>query len=327
MTNLDVEGLIDIVTGEERTWPEREQAVERLIELGEPAVLPLLQALERHPSTLLMEALGRLRDPRAVASLAAALTQENPHVRQAAATALGLIGDPRAIGPLIDAFRVESGDEEDIVAWQDAATALARLGTPALHPLVAALSDENWNVRAWSACALGESGDRRAVEPLIAALDDSVGQVRLDAAEALGRIGDRRAIGALVTILDDPDEWLRLYAVRALGHLVTGEAFAPLVNALDDPHIDVRCQALYALSESAGPAAVDLLLARTTDPNTVVRTAAVLALGRAGDERVIPVLEWIAQHDQGELGRAMEVRQAARYAIERIRERNLNQSR
>jgi HEAT repeat protein len=290
MQDRDLARLIDIVTGRESPWPERKQAVERMVALGEPAVLPLIQALERHSSTLLMEALGRLRDPRAVVPLATALTQESPHIRQAAATALGLIGDPQAIGPLIDAFRVESGDTEDITAWLDAAEALARIGEPAVGPLITALADENWIVRASSAEALGQLGDPRAVMPLIAALSDTELQVRIDATVALGKIRDPSAIDAVAARLNDPaeDELVRSAAARALGQLVRGAVFTPLVDALDDPLIDVRCQALYALAESAGPSSVDLLLARTTDPNTYVRHAAVSALGRVGDESLIP---------------------------------------
>jgi HEAT repeat protein len=324
MQDLDVERLIGIATGQAGTWPERNQAVERLVELGEPAVLPLIEALERRSSSLLIEALGRLRDPRAVAPVVAALTQENPHVRQAAATALGLIGDPQAVGPLIDSFRVKSGDTEDITAWLDATEALARIGEPAVGPLIAALADENWLVQTSSAIALGQLGDLRAVVPLIVTLSDIELQVRLDATEALGKLGDPDAIDAVAARLNDPAEHdlVREQAARALGQLIRGEVFAPLVSALDDPDVDVRCQALYALAESAGPAAVDVLLARTTDPNTYVRHAAVTALGRVGNESLIPLLEGIAQQDQDELGRAMWVREAARYAIESIRQRH-----
>jgi len=225
----EIARLIAIVTGERVVWRDREAAVERLVEVGEPAVLPLIQAFERDHVGLLMRALGRLGDPRAVEPLLAALSQVNPHVRQDAATALGLIGDPQAIGPLIDAFRVESGDTEDITAWQNAAQALARLGAPAIEPLIAALADEDWNVRTWSADALGLLGSPQAVGPLISALSDAERQVRIDATVALGKIGDASAAEALVARLSDPfeDELVRMYAARALGHVVKGEVFAP----------------------------------------------------------------------------------------------------
>jgi HEAT repeat protein len=315
--------LIAIVTGERVVWREREAAVERLVALGKPAVVPLIQALEQDHAGVLMRALGRLGDARAVEPLLAALCQVNPHVRQDAATALGLIGDPRAIGPLIDAFRLESGDTEDITAWQDAAQALARLGAPAVEPLIRALRDENSTVRAWSAHALGQMGIPQAVGPLIAALADADLQVRSDASVALGKIGDASAAEALVARLSDPqeNELVRMDAARALGNVVTGAVFAPLAAALDDPAIEVRCQALWALAESAGPRAVDLLLARITDPEACIRHAAVHALAGVGDENLIPLLERIEHQDQGRC-RAVLVRETAHYAIECIKKRH-----
>jgi HEAT repeat protein len=55
----------------------------------------------------------------------------------------------------------------------------------AVEPLIAALKDEDVNVRWPAARALGEIKDPRAVEPLIAALKDEELHVRWPAAEAL----------------------------------------------------------------------------------------------------------------------------------------------
>jgi len=326
----EIADLIAILTAERVAWVERKQAAKRLQELGKPAVLPLLQVPAHGKAgwgtELLIETLGRIGDPRAVEPLIAVLKCESPHARQEAAKALARIGDQRAIGPLIDAFRVESGDTEDITAWQDAAQALARLGAPSFSPLVAALSDEHGNVRAWSADALGQLGDVQAVEPLIKALSDSDRQVRIDATVALGTIGDPRAVDAVVTRLTDPDEHVRMAATQALGHLIRGEVFAPLVTALDDPDVEGRCQALWALAESAGAAAVDLFVARVADPAPFVRRVAVQLLGEVGDARVIPLLEPIAQLDEGRY-RALGTKDGALLAIERIMKRHNIQSR
>jgi len=54
-----------------------------------------------------------------------------------------------------------------------------------VEPLIAALKDEDVNVRWPAARALGEIKDPRAVEPLIAALKDEELHVRWAAAEAL----------------------------------------------------------------------------------------------------------------------------------------------
>ncbi|MEO0137911.1 MAG: HEAT repeat domain-containing protein [candidate division WOR-3 bacterium] len=59
----------------------------------------------------------------------------------------------------------------------------------ALERFIAALKDENSDVRRCAAQALGKIKDNRAVEPLIAALKDEVSDVRRSAEEALKKIG------------------------------------------------------------------------------------------------------------------------------------------
>jgi len=58
-----------------------------------------------------------------------------------------------------------------------------------VEPLIAALKDEDVNVRWPAARALGEIKDTRAIKPLIAALKDAEWIVREAAAEALIKIG------------------------------------------------------------------------------------------------------------------------------------------
>ena len=62
---------------------------------------------------------------------------------------------------------------------------------------IAALKDEDSEVRWNAAKALGKIGDA-AVAPLIAALKDGDPEVRGNAAKALGEIGDKRAVDPLL---------------------------------------------------------------------------------------------------------------------------------
>jgi bilin biosynthesis protein len=78
---------------------------------------------------------------------------------------------------------------------------LAKMGKPAIGPLIRALGDENRQVRSEAAWALGKIKDRRAVEPLICALADESNIVRTESAFPLGEIGDKKAIKPLETIL------------------------------------------------------------------------------------------------------------------------------
>jgi HEAT repeat protein len=146
-------------------------------ELGDQrAVEPLIDALKDEKADVRREASGalaRIGEP-ALMPLVAELEDEDGRAREAAARALGLLGDVRSIGPLIAACK-------DEIAHVEAAAALARLGAPAVEPLIAALEGGDPLTRRSATIALGLGRDRRAIEPLTAALKDDDKQVRQDA--------------------------------------------------------------------------------------------------------------------------------------------------
>ncbi len=133
----------------------RNRAVEELVEIGDPAVEPLIAVLE----------------------------DEDVSVQKYATDALGRIGDVRAVEPLL--LAASKAGPSTLGKTQ---VALREIGEPAVEPLIAALQDEDSSVRRWAAWALGEIGDARAVEPLIAALNDRDFWVRRTTAEALEKI-------------------------------------------------------------------------------------------------------------------------------------------
>ena len=322
----EIARLIAVVVREcedwsDEDWSERQQAVERLEEIGKPAVLPLIDALTPTSlgTELVIEALGMIRDTRAVEPLMAFLKQDEYENRDAAATALGRIGDVRIITPLIASVRGTFDVMSKFTTMQGVASALARLGTPAFDALITGLSDQDNRVREMSAYALGELRDARAVEPLIGALTDSdnYSSIRMAAAVALGQIGDVRAVDALVTCLSDSNKWVRIDAIQSLSYLTKGQLFAPLVSILDDPDVDIRRYALTALDANSGPAVIELLLARADDPDPCIRLAAVICLAGAHDMNLIPKLEEIRDQDQGTCHSHL-IRDAAVFAIQNI---------
>jgi HEAT repeat protein len=109
---------------------------DKCVEIGAPAVKPLLVALKHKDKV----------------------------TRQAVAEALGKIGMP-AVEPLIAALK-----GSDRTMREGVAEALGKIGAPAVEPLIAALEDRH--VQATVAIALGQISDPRAVEPLIAVLKD-----------------------------------------------------------------------------------------------------------------------------------------------------------
>jgi len=138
-------------------------------------------------------------------------------VRLHAAKALGEAKDARAVEPLIAAL----GDKG---CGHTAANALAKIGKPAVEPLIVALKNENPFVRRNAAEALGEIKDSSAVKPLIDTLKDNDLIVRRNAAKALGKIKDSSAEEPLTSALKDESPAVRRNAAIALREMGKPEA-------------------------------------------------------------------------------------------------------
>jgi hypothetical protein len=114
-----------------------------------------------------------------------------------------------------------------------------------VEPLIAALRDSDWRVRAYAAWALGHSGDARATEPLIALLGEPIWRVRAMSAHALANLADPQARSAMLAAIDDPAWQVRMEVVRYLA--VTGGERAAIRAMKEDRHIAVRSAAESAL--------------------------------------------------------------------------------
>lgn len=184
------------------------------------------------------------------------------------------------------------------VRWQ-AANALAELRDPVtVEPLIAALADPDWEVRAAAAAALGMIRDPRALGPLLAALRDPVKGLRQAAAGSLGQIGDPRAVEALAVALRDPDAGVRAMAAGTLGQFGAGPWVEPLAAALADQDREVHQAALRSLGRIGDPRAVPGLIAIfKSGESWVDRDDAARALGAIGDPRAVdPLLTALRIH-------------------------------
>ncbi len=229
------------------------------------------------------------RRPDQVENLIAALQDEDPRLRETAASGLGLLGDARAVEALIAAL-----EDEDWEVRLEAAGALGEIGDAgAVEPLIVALQDEASDVREEAAGALGEIGDARAVEALIAAIE--IEDVRFEThaqkalREALGEIGDA-AVEPLIAALQDEDPQVRWVAASALGEIRDARAVEPLIAALQDEDSDVRKMTARALGEIGDARAVEPLLAASRNGDLEVVAAAYrffIARGEPGTESTL----------------------------------------
>ena len=145
--------------------------------------------------------------------------------------------DERAFRQLVEKLRVVDG-----ALCFSAAAALAKVGEPALTPLVEALQDSQYPVRQAVALALGELKNTRAVEPLIGALGDDHEYVRQAAAASLSKTGDARAVQPLIGTTRDDNVLVRRMAVIALGQIGDDSAL-PSLERLAAEDIDRVAQA------------------------------------------------------------------------------------
>lgn len=161
-----------------------------LAEVGEPAVLPLIRALQ----------------------------SANPQTRGCSANALGRIGAYQAFEPIRTLLETET----DFITKLDLIDALGRMGDPrAVEVLLRYLEGTKQQNRGWliriTANALGRIGTAAVVQPLCKILDaDSDWFARLGAVEGLGHMREEAALAALRNALTDQDERVRSQARQSL---------------------------------------------------------------------------------------------------------------
>jgi beta-lactamase regulating signal transducer with metallopeptidase domain len=150
---------------------------------------------------------------------------------------------------------------------EQAAIALASMGSPAFAPLVNQLTSKNSTVRRNAAWAIGELHEMPPATRAAAGPD-------------------------LASLLGDADEWVRMAAARALGELRDSRATEALVLRLSDSNWRVRELATWALSEMKDPRAVEgLCKALLSDAQVQVRFGAADALGEIRNAEAIPALK------------------------------------
>lgn len=242
------------------------------------------------------------------------------------------------IGPLLARL-----DSPDVGIRYQAARELLSLRDRSIVPhLIAALGSTNAFVRTYAAYALGQLGDGRAVVPLIELLAyvahghvNVYANVGSAAATALGQLGDRRAVEVLISTLDDP--YVALDAVKALSRIGDRRAVQPLIAALRATHDPSMATALGNLGDHAAvEPLLELLRALKAQKEIWPQAAkhvsarreaifyyyAVRALGKLGDDRALPLLEWIREHERTPVLKGRSIGAMAARAIERIQQRS-----
>ncbi|MDP8233546.1 MAG: HEAT repeat domain-containing protein [Candidatus Saelkia tenebricola] len=263
-----------------------------------------------------VEALGDIKDKRAVEPLIVILKNSDENIRERAVEALGRIGDLRGVEPLIEILKDEKccvrisavkalrnlgykplSNSEKIfylIASQDW-NEIAKIGETAIEPLINIMKDEA--IRDRAAEALGKIGSARSVEPLITLLNDKNYMVRISAAEALGKIRDERAVEPLIQIMTDENYNVRMSAAKALSKIGDERALEYTITLLKD-NKNYYNTAAEALEKFWNKRAIEHLIVLLKDTDNFVRLEASEVLGKIGDNRVMkPLIEVLMDKD------------------------------
>ncbi len=301
-----VPAILEIIA---KQTPAPQTYLDALVQIGEPAVTPMLVSFEKtDPASLTREhwvvkclqQMGGL----GAGQVARNLTHPSPSVRLLAARALVELGpDAESATPAL----LRALDDENLHVRAVALTALVAVHTPfaQLEPhLNAAFKNPSPAIRAAAveaAVRLGSEG-KEFHEKVIAALKDPDETVRKAAISQLGP-DFAEAVPQLVTMLDDPTR--RAAASEALGRI--GAAAKPavprLVAVLANGTNDDRRRVLQALSH-IGPAASEALPALGTarkDSDPAVRIAAYEATAAIETKKQDRVAALIAGLDDPDL--------------------------
>lgn len=247
------------------------------------------------------------------------LYSSDPQERSYVAFKLGEMGEqavkaiPFLIGMLGDTEKLQQPTALQLsLPGEEAAEALAKIGAPAVEPLLVSMRNENKRIRQNAAQALSKMKDPLAIKPLIAALKDKSDYVRENVAWILGNINDIRAVEPLIESLKDGDWYVRRNAAWALGEIGDRRAVESLLVTLRDTIRYVKRNAAEALIKIKDPLSVEPLIALLKDKDNGVRSNAALILGEIKDSRAVePLITALKDNDR-------EVRNNAAWALTQI---------
>ncbi len=254
----------------------RQTMANALAQLGDNAVprlsLVLVDADESHTEEmriLAAQILKQIKTPMAIHTLMHELTKYRPQdtseIQSARESALEEIGHD-AIPAVLTLLR-------------DADPETRRKGISMLKGMAIKAKPDSGDWRV----TVSVTYDARAIEPLIAALDDEDPEVRSEALDALSRYYvDEKIVPKVLAMLDhDPSAHVRSTAAWALGQMGEPRGILPLILRLNDLNKEMRFRAADMLGEIAakiGAAAVIAHLEASSNADTALSQKVLKAL-------------------------------------------------
>ena len=208
-----------------------------------------------------------------------------PEVRRTAALSLGKISEPSSISGLVQSL---SDQDEEVRQWS--AWALGnldeRLTQEGIMALVRSLADPSESVKHTAALALGRTtATAETLMVLGEALSISTPSTQQAIVQALSHFSFPFSYGVFREASQSPTPFIRQTAMAGLGELGDPRGLLVLRTLLlQDPNVGVRAEAAYRLGQLGGKGEVAALQqSRDTDPTPTVHFWASWALGQLSE--------------------------------------------
>lgn len=283
------------------------EALQAIINIDTPTVEPLIKALKSnnvHLRRNVAEALGKIKEPRAVNALIDALNDEDTFVRKNSAEALGEIGDKRAFIPLITALNDKKTCVRD--ASLDALKKVINKmkDVDGVDSLSDFITHENPAIREIVIDAIKGEKSKKAIEILILATKDIDPKIRKKAVDAIINIG-KPAIEPLINAMNTEDIDMKISSAFLLGELKASEGIELLINSLKYASEEkplsaerLRIESAIALGKIADVRAIEPLIEIIRDGEIRLQEAVINALSKIGEPVVEPLISIIKSKDE-----------------------------
>jgi HEAT repeat protein len=291
-----------------------------------------------------LQQLGEREDPRVDATLITLLNSPDPKMRATGAN--GAVKRHKCSPELLQVLVTSLADEHPSVR-EEAKSALARVGTPAVSPLIQLLSSDVNAIRQSAKTVLEHIG-QPAVTLLLASLEQTPEAAYAAAIiRTLGGIGASEATAALVAQLGSPHSTVIVAAVTALRTIGADDARESIARLSEHNSKDVRFEvgrfllqyedtraisclvsvlggrelcgylAMHDLVKIGTAAGKDVMrVLQSEDPTA--RKQAAFCLGKLGYAPAINILQHLVEHDTGKAADGQLVKEAARKALQDI---------
>ena len=218
-------------------------------------------------------------------------------------------------GEVVDAVIRRFVAVDNQFARKSLATALLRIGPPAVPLLIEMLKDSRWQVVRNAVAILGEMGSRDSVSGLTLTAYHSDTRVRMETIRSLAKIGGREATAELIDLLRDNNLAVRKQAIAWMGNTRNQKALHPLIQLVKKRDVlgkmlDLKKEALLAIGLIGDRQALDPLFRLVKKRHWIVpsrqeelKILAIETIGCLGGKTSREFLEKISARG-GRIGRA-----------------------